>query len=411
MDGDSQAEEVLQSARDLLQTLRERRRSTQPPRQVNTPKIIEEELEPRNDELVSDTDFDESEIELPEYEWVAAVQRTPLMVWPSHIEHAKWVEAGVLSEAVLAGELERPLGGSDSALRQIAKRGQESFRSLVEGNLRLVLSMALGYGRGDREEAQECFQDGYQGLVRAIYGWDHRRGYTFSTYATWWIRQSITRGMTVRTRNIRIPVHVYDALYRPSAGTANPDSEALLQARALMEGAWSWERVLELDSELLDELMPTTIIEDWSDWGLAEVVNQALENVGQLMDVRARDIIERRFGLGGHDPVTLEEIGQEWGVSRERIRQIEVKALKLICVLIVTRNSHLRERIIQLASADEMKTERAAIVAVIGHPILVLRPGSSAGLGITRSSAIRATDRIFSVASTLGLAALNSDDG
>ncbi len=238
----------------------------------------------------------------------------------------------------------RAAGGPLAEIERAAAVVAAAKRELIEANLRLVVAVAKRY-RWSGVPFGDLIQEGNLGLLRAVDKFQYRRGFKFSTYATWWIRQAITRGIADRGRTIRLPVHVAESLndvMRSRAALVDrlgrePSTEELAQharipapkLKLLLDAA---PRPVSLELPVGDDATLADFLEDRSAVSPIERVadtqrSTALARALDQLEPREREIVRLRFGLGAEAPHTLEEIGERLDLTRERIRQIEGKAL------------------------------------------------------------------------------------
>lgn len=277
--------------------------------------------------------------------YLKEIGRVALLTAQEEVDLAKRIEAGVFATE----KLETNGQFSDNDLRQLKweqRDGARAKRHLVEANLRLVVSIAKRYvGRG--MAFLDLIQEGNLGLIRAVEKFDYSKGFKFSTYATWWIRQAITRAIADQARTIRIPVHMVETINKlvriqrqllqdlgrePTAdeiaGLMELSPEKVREIQKISQEPVSLETPVgeEEDSHLGD------FIED-SDAPIPlerasfKLLQEQLESVLHTLSEREKAVIEMRFGLKDGQPRTLEEVGKTFGVTRERIRQIESKTL------------------------------------------------------------------------------------
>jgi RNA polymerase primary sigma factor len=282
----------------------------------------------------------------PVKDYLKQIGKVRLLNARQEVELAKRIEAGLFADHKLAASSGVLCAGQSIDLEQVAEDGRLAKNHLVEANLRLVVSLAKRYtGRGML--FLDLIQEGNLGLIRGVEKFDYTRGYKFSTYATWWIRQAITRAMADQSRTIRLPVHVSEAI-----STLARMQRQMLQDLGREPTPDELAVELDMTSEKLGEMqkygrepisLHTPLGEDGdSEFGdLIEdseaiqpgeaisftLLQEQLHSVLGTLSEREAGVVSMRFGLTDGQPRTLDEIGTEYGVSRERIRQIETKAI------------------------------------------------------------------------------------
>jgi RNA polymerase primary sigma factor len=277
--------------------------------------------------------------------YLKEIGKVPLLTGPQEVTLAKRIEAGVLATERL--DTESSLDDEQrEGLRAVATDGKMAKRQLTEANLRLVVSIAKRYvGRG--MALLDLVQEGNLGLIRAVEKFDYTKGFKFSTYATWWIRQAITRAIADQARTIRIPVHMVETMNKvlrvqrqmlqelerePTVEEIaekvelTPDRVRDIQRISLEPVSLETPVGEEDDSSLGDFVEDPTAIAPATAAERARLVADIEEALTELNE-REREVVRLRFGLDDGQVRTLEEVGKQFGVTRERIRQIESKTL------------------------------------------------------------------------------------
>jgi RNA polymerase primary sigma factor len=265
-----------------------------------------------------------------------------LLTAEDEVALAKAIENGRKAEIALESERD-PV--KRRTLHEMVHAGEEARQTFIRCNLRLVVSIAKRYGHA-KLPFLDLVQEGNLGLIRAVEKFEYRKGFKFSTYATWWIRQAITRAIADKSRTIRVPVHMMDTITQMQTAEANlikrfgrkPTDEELSEESGLTIDKLNEARKVAPEPVSIfepvgeDNAMLGDFIEDLDATAPFELIASKLniENLRFVLDRltdRERTIIEMRYGLGDREPATLDEVGRHFNVTRERIRQIEAKAL------------------------------------------------------------------------------------
>jgi len=278
-------------------------------------------------------------------QYLREIGRVPLLNAVLEVELAQAVEAGLFAEEKLTYETNlKPQLRRELAI--LVLEGQAAKRRLIEANLRLVVSIAKRYlGRG--MSILDLVQEGNLGLIRAVEKFDYTRGYKFSTYATWWIRQAMSRALADQARTIRVPVHVVELMNRvvrlqrrllqENGVEPSPDDiaevlgvavERVVEVLRLAQEPVSLHApVGEEDDVALGDLIEDADAVSPADSVAVVMLREHLDALLSTLGEREKRVVQLRYGLTDGQPHTLEEIGRTFGVTRERIRQIEAKTL------------------------------------------------------------------------------------
>ncbi|WP_189010616.1 sigma-70 family RNA polymerase sigma factor [Deinococcus malanensis] len=284
----------------------------------------------------------------PVRQYLQEIGRVPLLTVAEEIELARRMETGQDALKRLGDELDL-----DERQRRLLQRtvedGEQAKQQLIEANLRLVVSIAKKYANRGMS-LLDLIQEGNSGLIRGAEKFEYRRGFKFSTYATWWIRQAVNRSLADQSRNIRIPVHMVETMNKVMRTSRqlgqelgrDASSEEIAEA---MGPGWDKARVEETLSLTRDTISLATPVGDEGDSSYGDFIpddlresplsrastvlmGEELERMLALLDPREALVLRLRKGLSDGREHTLEEVGKHFGVTRERIRQIENKALR-----------------------------------------------------------------------------------
>jgi RNA polymerase primary sigma factor len=305
----------------------------------------------------SSSDYLDGSVEDPVHTYLKEIGKVPLLNAELEVELGRRIQAGNAASARLAahGEAEQAAGPAAEEPQNAAQQrrdrrtvevGEQAKEALIEANLRLVVSIAKRY-RNRGLAFLDLIQEGNLGLMRAVDKFDYEKGFKFSTYATWWIRQAITRAIADQARTIRIPVHMVETINKVVWAQRQllqelgrePTSEEVAQ-----RVEYPIERVREIQRMSMDTVSLEQPVGEEDDFSLSDLIedraaivpddaaaramlDRALKAALGFLSDREQDIVRLRFGLDDGKIRTLEEVGKEFGVTRERVRQIESKTL------------------------------------------------------------------------------------
>jgi RNA polymerase primary sigma factor len=284
--------------------------------------------------------------------YLAEIARTPLLDAAREVELSKTIEAGLFAEHLLAtGRIGRAKGGApkratEEELRWIAEEGERAQQEFIQANLRLVVSIARKYTRSQLPML-DLVQEGNTGLIRAVEKFDYAKGFKFSTYATWWVRQAITRGIAQQGRIVRLPVHVVEELNQVTSARRNLERELGYDPEPEEIAAtldMDVDRVLDLLAWGRDHVSLDSPVDEDGDTSLGDLIardtqsgpdeaviddetRELLSSLIDHLDDREADIVRARYGLLDGRQQKLADIGKRHGISAERVRQLERQAL------------------------------------------------------------------------------------
>ncbi len=284
--------------------------------------------------------------------YLDGIAKTPLLSAAEEVDLARTIEAGLYAEQILnktITKVERGKGAkrvNRAELTELAERGQRAQQHFINANLRLVVSVARKYGRAQMP-LLDLVQEGNTGLIRAVEKFDYAKGFKFSTYATWWVRQAISRGVAQQGRIVRLPVHVAEQVNQVGAVRRTlerrfgrePELPEIADEMGL-----STEKVIDLIRYGREHISLDAPVEEGGDTALGDLIarepmpgpdevvidaeeSARLEAMLSGLDERSADVVRRRYGLLDGRQAKLADIGAVWGITAERVRQIERHAI------------------------------------------------------------------------------------
>jgi len=276
--------------------------------------------------------------------YLDSISKTPLLTAQEEVDLAKRIEAGLYAQQILDGKIRTSVTCAAEELKLVVDEGHEAFELFVRANLRLVVAVARKYGHGAMP-LLDLVQEGNTGLIRAVKKFDYTKGFKFSTYATWWIRQAITRGIAHGSQIVKLPVHIAEQINQVTSTRSNltrrlgrePELHELAsemgmpvntvhdlirlgRAHASLDAPLSDDGDTTLGDLMAAQPEPSEELSIEDKATLNAMLNQ--------LDDRSADIVRRRYGLAGGSVAKLADIGDAWGITAERVRQIERAALK-----------------------------------------------------------------------------------
>jgi RNA polymerase primary sigma factor len=284
--------------------------------------------------------------------YLAEIARTPLLDAAREVELSKTIEAGLFARQLLSeGRVGRRNGGApksatEEELTWLSDEAELAIQEFIQANLRLVVSIARKYGRSAMPML-DLVQEGNTGLIRAVEKFDYAKGFKFSTYATWWVRQAITRGIAQQARVVRLPVHVVEELNQVTAARRNLERQLGYDPEPqeiALELGMDVDRVIDLMSWGRDHVSLDSPVDEDGDTSLGDLIarettpgpdfavldDESRHLISTLVDnlgEREADIVRARYGLLDGRQQKLADIGKRHGISAERVRQLEREAL------------------------------------------------------------------------------------